>query len=549
MAESPKARVKAAMLNSTLQALKHLHGGLRLVAGGFAYGLFNTAWTMSDHGEYLAALVMIGLAVLFAFIAVYGWSGIPNQLWLTRAFKWIVRIGALVWGGYSALVIWRNKGSKSCTNLTWDDLTKARTYVSYLGLIPSRTWGTLAIGMSLGVLFTIAMRWKPRLQVCPDKQLHVLAETDKALVKSLVWVVQILYQEDFDKSQPSINFVFVVFNNSIFDILIDGSIGDGYILFGADYERFHFDPKFEGRNPTLCRGRSGTNFVIRQAVTQDEITRRFKKADNTLITFGNLHLSFSGIGSFPEIPPTPLDTNHYLETAKREWRNPNHPELLSNAIPVTGQTEVEQALILSRADFNNLQQQHETLRNEKESLASKLEELERHKLLLDVDLNLRMEGLECRKSSLILFREKGVFNPPGIEPVLIDRYELRVGLRIRFDNRSSSPQREQSVSVILLTDTDSHQLHIAAYEDGHYIQTLSDVHVQGGGVSPYYDLTCDTNLNPETVDQLTSDSYLRVTLDAINQDPYCVDLGVDWQKARDGKEVFFAERRKGSCAA
>lgn len=171
-----------------------------------------------------------------------------------------------------------------------------------------------------------------------------------------------------------------------------------------------------------------------------------------------------------------------------------------------------------------------------------------HKLLLEVDVALGMDGWKPRQSSLVLFRDKGVFSPPGMELVLIDRYELKAGLRIRFDNRDSSPQRERSVSVVLRTGTDSQRLHVAAYEDGRYVNSLSDIRVQGGDVSPYYNLTCDATLELETVAQLGSSSYLRVTLEAINQDLYCVDLSVDWNKAREGKEVFFAIQRKGDCA-
>jgi hypothetical protein len=89
---------------------------------------------------------------------------------------------------------------------------------------------------------------------------------------------------------------------------------------------------------------------------------------------------------------------------------------------------------------------------------------------------------------------------------------------------------------------------MAAYEGGSSIGSLSDVLVQGGGVSPYYDLTCDATLEVETVEQLGATSYLRVTLQAINQELYCVDLSVDWDKAREGEEVFFSIKRKGDCA-
>ncbi|HEU4714101.1 MAG TPA: hypothetical protein VFS76_21215 [Pyrinomonadaceae bacterium] len=163
---------------------------------------------------------------------------------------------------------------------------------------------------------------------CKDEWLHEKLKTDKATIWDLVWVASIFYRTEFDKSQPYIDFVFKVFNMSLIDVVI--SMDGGYILFSDDNERFFFDPKPGGPNPARCYSRDSINFVIRQAVTADQINNHFKSTDNTRISFGNLSVNFRGTEQFPEITSTHLDVNHYLFTADGVWENPNRPKFLSD---------------------------------------------------------------------------------------------------------------------------------------------------------------------------------------------------------------------------
>lgn len=143
----------AKRLTRANELFKDFKGVLRLAAAGLSYGLFDKAWTMSDHGEYLAAFLMVAAAVALGFIAVWGWSGFSEHPKATKPIKWGLRIVVLLWGAWSIFVIWRNKGSKPLTNVTPADLSSAHTYFSYFGsVVSSRTGGTLAIGVSLGIL-------------------------------------------------------------------------------------------------------------------------------------------------------------------------------------------------------------------------------------------------------------------------------------------------------------------------------------------------------------------------------------------------------------
>jgi hypothetical protein len=295
---------------------------------------------MSEHGEHLAALIMTALAVLFAFAAVYGWSGVPQHPTASRVLKWIVFMGAAVWGTYSAIVIWRNKGTNPWTNLNWQDIVVIQAYA-----LASWRWFAIIVIALFAFLIGRSTRnpietetealQKPDLEKslsddlrgCQDEWLHEKLKTDKATIWDLVWVASIFYRRDFEKSQPVIDFVFNIFNMSLLDVEI--SMDGGYVLFSDDNEQFHFDPKFLAQNPARCRSRDSSNFVIRQAVTRDEITKHFKDEDNTRISFGNLRVTFRGTEQFPEVTPTNLDVNHYLFTGQGAWHNPNRPKFLS----------------------------------------------------------------------------------------------------------------------------------------------------------------------------------------------------------------------------
>jgi len=260
----------------------------------------------------------------------------------------VVSAGALIFSGSLWLVkhTYETQGHSdnvlsaaisSAALLGWD-------YISHMWQLPWR-WivGSVLFGF---VLAAIANVWRSRKQEpasenggiqikgtgtvsdpCPDEWLHEKLKTDKTTIWDLVWVASIFYRRDFDKSQPRIDFVFNIINNSLLDVVL--SMEGGYILFSDENEQFHFEPKFIARNPALCRSRDTMNFVIRQAVTGDEIKNHFKEADNTRISFGNLFVTFRGTEQFPEITATNLDVNHYLFTKEGAWYNPNRPKFLT----------------------------------------------------------------------------------------------------------------------------------------------------------------------------------------------------------------------------
>lgn len=199
--------------------------------------------------------------------------------------------------------------------------------------------------------------------------MHVLAKDDRDSIDRRVRIPWIIYRPYFDGNEPYIDFVFSVFNNSLFDLVIDNSI-KGDIWSDSFDQPLHYEPKFFPARPIVCGSRSGTNFVIRHALRVEEVSRFEGK--EILIWFDGLEITFSGTGQLPEIGATKLDTKGFcLETKKGAYRNPNDkdefaflhtdeqwallatkPEVI--ALP-TGQSETEKALIESRTEVTDLQ--------------------------------------------------------------------------------------------------------------------------------------------------------------------------------------------------
>jgi hypothetical protein len=107
-----------------------------------------------------------------------------------------------------------------------------------------------------------------------------------------------------------------VVNLSLSDIVISNSLRKAVIRFGADFEKFYYQPRIESDHPITCGTRAGNFFVVRQAVRAEEVTR-FRERDSLMISFDELEVTFQG----NELQDTLLDTHHhYLDTKKGGWR-------------------------------------------------------------------------------------------------------------------------------------------------------------------------------------------------------------------------------------
>jgi hypothetical protein len=234
------------------------------------------------------------------------------------------------------------------------------SYFSWSGLIPWR-WILLSLIIVAFVALIMSVFVKVRRQRCLEPRLHVLAKTDRELMKSRVRIPSIAYQPHLNDA-PNIDFVFSVFNGSLFDVVINNSItGDIWCQAdGNDCGEFHYSPKIQSKKPILCGARELTSFTVRQPLRLEELPR-FQGKDDVQFGFGTLVITFEGTEQFPEIETTRLETNHCIDIRQGGWRAWDHLGF------ICAYTE-EQWAVLASSNIQSLR----TLKAEIESLKASL---------------------------------------------------------------------------------------------------------------------------------------------------------------------------------
>jgi hypothetical protein len=340
---------------------------------------------------------------------------------------------------------------------------------------------------------------------CSYEWVHKKADDDRASIKNMVRIVGIFYRPDFDKSH--IDFIFGVFNNSLYDVLIDNSVGSGFILYGPDHDKFHYSAKFLSEKPIYCGSRDKASFVVRQPIRDEGTERRLAEKGDILISFGNLPISFQGTPQFPEIGITPLDTNHHLETKKGIWSG-DEPEI------VFGYTDEQWAKVTQGGP-----EAHEKileLTEEREFLKSELEA--RDRLILEIDLD---------KSHIAILPERG--NPER---------NIWAKLRVRFSNTNTMTNRITRLAIDVLRPKEGEEETVPCNSSSYSVQAdqgpgggvrLEDMIVAGSDITRYYWIMLNFTTRLEDVEG----AFIRVTLYALRQPPQKLDFQLNWQKAED----------------
>ena len=406
-------------------------------------------------------------------------------------------------------------------------------YIAAVGQWPWR-W-ILPTAVMVFILTTIVNVKRERQRQSPAEspetvRLRAIAKTDKERIKNLVRIPWILYHPHFDEKEPYIDFVFVIFNNSLYDIAFDSSI-KGDIWSDSSERPFHYEPKIHSHHPIKCSSRSGTNFLIRHPLTKEEVVARFEGRDNVVIWFDTLQITFAGTEQFPEIGSTQLETRFFcLETKKGAWRNPNENEEFAflytddqwaalKAPSPQGQTEIEQALIQSRADFNNLQDKYD-------KVLSQLED--KGRVFFEVETKAR--AFDHSPSHAVIFPE-----PPEIR-----QRSGFIKVKFRFNN-TSAHDNAGKVKLELLRINSEGKEEIAVE-----IRNMSgqlDKGVVGGGVdfehipikanepTPYIWMFCNFLVASENE---VKGAFVRLRIEAHRQPPEDQSYDVNWNQAWSG---------------
>jgi hypothetical protein len=159
---------------------------------------------------------------------------------------------------------------------------------------------------------------------------------------------------------------------------------------------------------------------------------------------------------------------------------------------------------------------------------AELEERDRHKLILEVDTELYMDGFQPRRSGVIINYDN-------------TRYIVKPFFRVRFWNNASHKLTTRSVKVFLMRKTAEGEEEVPSLnshldnqaEEGGVRRRfdLDNFTLEGGTPSEYIELLCDFELTAEQAKQLDKDCFLRISMEAMNQKVLNRDFGADWEGA------------------
>lgn len=186
--------------------------------------------------------------------------------------------------------------------------------VAYLRGLP---WRWIAPSVVLGALIAALVLWRLRL-ICFEKRLHQLKESDRDRIKDLVRICVISYQPETQLGEPPyIDFVFRVFNNSLYEILISDSV-IGSITYGHQVE-FKETAKMKSAPPERrCGIRWYCDFTVRQWLISTEV-EHISRSSDLYFWFEHLTIMFQGTERSPEIKATRLNTDHFVKKEKGHW--------------------------------------------------------------------------------------------------------------------------------------------------------------------------------------------------------------------------------------
>jgi hypothetical protein len=169
--------------------------------------------------------------------------------------------------------------------------------------------------------------------------------------------------------------------------------------------------------------------------------------------------------------------------------------------------------------------------------SSRILKLTKHTLIFEVE--------ECPQCRVSLSHEAYTFDPPEGEPEEVDYYALNANVKIHFENNDTHQlMLKKRMEVSLLRKTGRGKEKIIPLQS----QPTLIVMVEGGTERPKLE---DLRFPPITKTQsyifyfgmrvptrygkrLNHNCFIRITMEAMRQPPYSVDLDVNWEEALKG---------------
>jgi hypothetical protein len=353
-------------------------------------------------------------------------------------------------------------------------------------------------------------------------KLQEIAGNDKRSIEDLVTITAIDPQpQKLTQGVPYIEFIFYIFNSSVFEISIDDSI-DGYISFreGNHEDKLHQYKELKDNCAKEVSSRAEGHFRIYQRLTEDEAKHFFRSTD-VWFSFTNLVITIKGAKEEDGIDEKRLDTASKLTstTVRYLYHAPEaaiaHRKLLFLA---TG-TEIAAENVTA-------------LKDEISSLKTQLARITG--LTVEVDTKDQSDvRITPHHDMSELFRS-------GNARSEVDMYILDANLKLQFENHDVHRRAMKRIELSLIRAKDGTEEIVPFLSE--LVILLLDPDKSGEKrrftTTDFQEQSIESlwlnffaHVPPDAGQVLDSNYFLRVTLEALGQASVSQDLNVNWAEA------------------
>lgn len=133
----------------------------------------------------------------------------------------------------------------------------------------------------------------------PNKRLIAIANNDAADIQEAVIVTGVQFRNEIEYYKRYVDFAFVVFNQSVYDISIDDQLGEGDIIF--DKQPLVGVKRIEENKAQNVRPRTTGSFTVRQHLDSGDIDAIKKARGDRRFEFHNLRIKLKGGHDFESV--------------------------------------------------------------------------------------------------------------------------------------------------------------------------------------------------------------------------------------------------------
>jgi heme/copper-type cytochrome/quinol oxidase subunit 2 len=130
----------------------------------------------------------------------------------------------------------------------------------------------------------------------PNKRLVTIANNDAAEIQNVVTVTGVQFRNEIEYGQRYIDFVFAIFNQSLYDISIDDELGEGDIIFNK--HPLVSRKRIEENKAQNIQPRTPGHFTVRQFLDSGDIDAIKRANSDRRFEFHNLKIKIKGGAGF-----------------------------------------------------------------------------------------------------------------------------------------------------------------------------------------------------------------------------------------------------------